>query len=263
MIQHVSEMLRPVVDEVIVVRSAELELPALAEDVRVIVDREPARGPLAGIRDGLSAMHADSAFVTSTDAPFLSEAYVKALFEFAGEGACAPVEDGFVQVLSAIYPSSASVQADTLLDAGKGRPRDLLESLSYRSYTGSRDEVGRQAWDGFNTPEAYLEIVRSVDSDATAIVRCEGTGPPLERKVPVGTLAEVFAAGLRALGSSGRPPESLDSLPEGMTLRLGEAGEGASLAPGTVPVGPDETVTIRIAAGSDGAGDGRHREMVR
>ena len=49
---HVAGVLRSVVDEVVVVASDSLELPPL--DARGVGDREPARGPLAGLRDGLA-----------------------------------------------------------------------------------------------------------------------------------------------------------------------------------------------------------------
>ena len=67
MIAHVVSILRPIVDEVVVVASDGLELPPL--DARVVRDREPARGPLAGIREGLEQIRTDFAFVTGTDAP--------------------------------------------------------------------------------------------------------------------------------------------------------------------------------------------------
>ncbi len=251
MIQHVAEMLGSVVDEVIVVRSAELELPALPVGVKVVVDRESARGPLAGIRDGLAATEAVSAFVTSTDAPFLTEAYVNALFEFAGDEACAPIEDGFVQVLSAIYPGSANAEAQALLDADKGRPRALLESLSYRPFEGKISEAGRQAWDGFNTPEAYLAIVRDVDPGASAVVEWEDSGTVARVTVPVGTLGEVLAAGFKALAKADLPWRAGEHVAEGFRVRVGEAASEGDMRSLAIPVGPDETVTIAAVTGTE------------
>ena len=72
MVAHAVSVLRSVVDEVVVVASAALELPSF--DAEVVRDRDPELGPLAGIREGLEAMRSDLAFVTGTDAPFLSAA---------------------------------------------------------------------------------------------------------------------------------------------------------------------------------------------
>lgn len=260
MIQHVVETLRPAVDEVIVVRSEALELPLLPEGVKVVVDREPARGPLAGIRDGLAATDAASAFVTSTDAPFLTEAYVNALFECAGDGACAPVEDGFVQVLSAIYPGSAHLDAQKLLDQGKGRPRALLESLSYRSLEPSEGARGRQAWDGFNTPEAYLAILRDVSPGASAIIEREDLRASSRMRVPIGTLGEVFLAGMNASISENRTGEDAVQVAQGLTVRLGDAAAVGDRDSFAIPVGPDETVTIGLVAGSQNLADARGAE---
>jgi molybdopterin-guanine dinucleotide biosynthesis protein A len=244
MIQHVVETLEPVVDEVIVVRSAELTLPSLAAEVKVVVDREAARGPLAGIRDGLAATDAASAFVTSTDAPFLTSAYVNALFAFSGGAACAPVEDGFVQVLSAIYPGSAGAEAQALLDADMGRPRALLESLSYRVFEWPADEIAHNAWDGFNTPEAYLALVREIDPEASATFSLEVEGSGARVRVPVGTLGEVLENAAKALGGSSRSWRSGEQVAEPFCVRLGEASGESNVRSLAVPVGPDEIVTL-------------------
>ncbi len=57
MVAHIVSILRPIVDDVVVVASDALELPAL--DARVVRDREPALGPLAGIREGLEEIDSD------------------------------------------------------------------------------------------------------------------------------------------------------------------------------------------------------------
>lgn len=183
LIEHVVDQLLPVVDEVIVVTSEALDLPALP--ARVVRDREPERGPLAGLRDGLEAASADHVFVTSTDAPFLTSDFVARMLEVGRP--CAPVAEGHVQVLCAVYPGSAGKDAARLLEAGISRPLRLLESLDFEAIewspagsvagdvahgrnaaVGSRGPIEAPPWRGFNTPQAYLDGVRSVDPDASA-----------------------------------------------------------------------------------------------
>ena len=248
MIEHVVHRLRPAVDEVWVVTSRELELPPL--DARIVEDREPARGPLAGIREGLEAADADFAFVTSTDAPFLTPAYVTGMLDRAAP--VAPLANGHVQVLSAVYPGSAWKEADLLLSRGVGRPLALLEHLGFEaipwpldSSEASPGESDWMApWQGFNTPDEYLSLARATRPDAVAQVELLGraalaVAPADARfKVPIDTLGAVLE----------RLP-----LPEG--LRLVEAGRVAKsylVSLGgrdlvrrlDVPIGPGERVSV-------------------
>ena len=103
MIEHVVGLLSARVDEILVVTSSALTLPASLA-ARVVVDREPERGPLAALRDGLAAARAERAFVTSSDAPFLTSDHVDALFaEAEAHGRAAAVRaDGFLQALLAV-----------------------------------------------------------------------------------------------------------------------------------------------------------------
>lgn len=212
MIEHVVERLRPAVDEVLVVSSAALELPPL--DARVVVDREPDRGPLAGLREGLAAARSELAFVTSTDAPFLTAEYVTRLFERGGP--VAPLAEGRTQVLSAIYPCAAWREAEALLARGIARPLTLLEQLDYETLsledvcaamgTGGPGEIeaaraagvtAPAAWRGFNTPAEYLGCARAVHPGARAELELLGRAAmgmaSRCHSLPIGTLGELLA----------------------------------------------------------------------
>ena len=200
MIEHVVAVLAPCVDEVVVVTSGELgrlvfttPVQALAAGVRVavrqVVDREPDRGPLAALRDGLAATRAELAFVTSTDAPFLVATYVDALLRAAAaydrDGApraIVPRADGFLQVLSAVYPREAGREAEALLAAGIASPVALaLQIGACVLEVASSNEAA--PWTGFNTPGEYLALARRLDPGTTARVewRIEGAGASDER----------------------------------------------------------------------------------
>ena len=156
LIEHVVGILRQVVDEVVVVASAELSLPSL--EARVVRDREPRLGPLGGIREGLEAMRGDLAYVTSTDAPFLTPLFVRTLLSFGT--AAAPEVDGFVQSLSAVYPKSLAPRAHELIAAGRMRPLFLLEAGNYRKVL-PRELPDLDSLKNLNTPEDYLEALRA------------------------------------------------------------------------------------------------------
>jgi len=199
MVAHVVAQLREAVDEVVVVTSKDLELPRL--DAHVVRDREPELGPLAGIREGLSRVKAELAYVTATDAPHLTPAFARSLL--ARGRAAAPEVDGFVQTLAAVYPRAAAECADRLLAAGRRRPLDLLESQRFeRVDPGALPEV--EAWRGFNTPDEYLAAVRaSGDSRPVALElfgRARLAAGRRELEAPVGTLGEVLAVAPPELG---------------------------------------------------------------
>jgi molybdopterin-guanine dinucleotide biosynthesis protein A len=237
MIAHVVGVLREVVDEVVVVNSAELDLPPL--DARIVVDREPGLGPLAGIREGLWAIAAERAFVTAADAPFLAAQTVRDLL---GRGpAVAPVSDGHVQTLCAVYPRRGAVIADALLAAGRMRPLFLLEAVGYEQVGDA--ELGLAPARGLNTPASYLDAVRELEPDATATLELMGQARRLRGvasfEVPIGTLAEVLAHAEPGLGLCAG-----DALTASYLVSL----NGRQFVRDTrVPVGPSEAVIVMDA----------------
>ena len=64
---------------VVVVRAPGQDLPELPEGTLVADDPREGRGPVQGIAAGLAALtgHADVAFVSSTDMPFLHPAFIR------------------------------------------------------------------------------------------------------------------------------------------------------------------------------------------
>lgn len=239
LVEHVVGVLREVVDEVVVVTSEALELPALP--ATVVRDREPERGPLAGLRDGLSALTSPFAFATATDAPFVRPDAVRMLL--ARGRACAPIADGHVQVLSAVYPRDAAALADALLAAGRARPLDLLEACDFEAIEASAlggAPTTPPIWLGFNTPADYLAAVRRVDPAATAEVELLGraalrTERPTRAR-PVGTIGELLADFPAALGL----------VEEGRVARahLVSLGGRTLTRDLSLPVGPGERLSV-------------------
>ena len=191
LVDHVVAILAPCVDEVIVVSSEALPLETLSLEARILVDRERERGPLAALRDGLAAARAEIAFVTSTDAPFLTPAHVAAVLDAATFGgrlrAAVPRADGFLQVLSAAYPCSAWREAEALLAAGIASPTALVERIGFSALDvevavaieGAEGATGVAPWTGFNTPADYLALARRRDPWATAEVEWRRVGDDL------------------------------------------------------------------------------------
>ena len=159
-------------------------LPEL--DVRVIRDREPHLGPLAGLREGLSVIQHGRAFVTATDAPFLTSRFIQDLV--AREEPVAPEVGGFVQTLCAVYPAEAGERAEGLLSENRRRPLELIESMNFLKLP-ERELVDPQSLSGFNTPDAYLDAVRKLDPDARAEITM-GNGDTIS--MPVSNLEDML-----------------------------------------------------------------------
>jgi molybdopterin-guanine dinucleotide biosynthesis protein A len=232
MLAHVVGVLREVVDEVVVVGSADLALPEVA--AKVVVDREPQLGPLAGIREGLAAIRCERAYVTSSDAPLLTPDFARALLAFGAP--CAPEVGGVVQPLAAVLPKAAAAEAERLIAAGRLSARGLLEAIGFRR-VGSDELPGLDSLRSLDTPDAYLEAVRREHPSASALVEYCGVGA----RVPIGVLAQVLAVAVPSIGacSGGAVSDAFQvSLPGLARVRDARA-----------PVGPDERVSVRKADG--------------
>ncbi|MEE3326967.1 MAG: molybdenum cofactor guanylyltransferase, partial [Myxococcota bacterium] len=159
---HVVKKLAEALEDIVVVAAPGQSLPEL--NARIVYDREPHMGPLAGIREGLEAIKHPLAFVTATDAPFLTSRFIQNLLS-KGEPVIPEVE-GFVQTLCAVYPAEASRVATRLLAEGKRRPLQLIEALNLTTISG-QELIDPGATRGFNTPDAYLDAVREVEPNAS------------------------------------------------------------------------------------------------
>ncbi len=236
MLAYVVSVLREVVDEVVVVTSAELDPPPAA--ARVVCDPQPDQGPLAGICEGLAHVEAEFAFVSGTDVPFLTPRFVEALLGFGC--AAAPELDGHVQTLTAVYPSTAWMAGRELLAKGRRRPLDLLEAADFRRVRA--DELpDLDSVRGFNTPESYLEALVA-DGAAAQTAALEFVGRPRTLagcdaiEVPVGSLAEVLA----------HAPPALELCRDGRVAPpyLVSLGGRDFVRDGRIPIGPGERVIV-------------------
>jgi Molybdopterin-guanine dinucleotide biosynthesis protein A len=118
---------RTVGGPVVVVAAPGQDLPPLPEDVAVVEDPVEGRGPMQGLAVGLAAVadRAETAFVCSTDLPFLHPAYVRRVLRELAEGTAdvaLPVARGFRQPLAAAYRTSLAGLVADLLAEGNLRP---------------------------------------------------------------------------------------------------------------------------------------------
>ena len=155
---------------VVVVRAKGQELPELPGDVQVIDDPREGKGPVQGLAAGLGALinHADAAFVSSTDMPFLHPAFVRRVLRAVHEGADVglPIARGYPQPLAAAYRTSLAPMAERLVKEERLRPAFLFEQcvVSRLDVAALKDDPVLAALDpgldsvvNVNEPEDYTE----------------------------------------------------------------------------------------------------------
>jgi molybdopterin-guanine dinucleotide biosynthesis protein A len=135
MLQRVVRLLGTTVSPIVVVAAREQVLPELPEGVIVTRDEREAKGPLEGLRAGLSALpaSADIAYVTSCDVPLLVPGFVERMIELLGDHSIAVMEiDGFPHPLSAVYRRNTLPQIESLLAQDRLRPVFLFDAVETR-----------------------------------------------------------------------------------------------------------------------------------
>ncbi|MDT7560891.1 MAG: molybdenum cofactor guanylyltransferase [Pseudonocardiales bacterium] len=167
----VSLVARTVGGPVVVVGAPGQLLPALPAGVAVVEDPVERLGPMQGIAAGLAAVadRAATAFVCSTDMPFLHTAYVQRVLRgltVPDVDIVLPVARGFRQPLAAGYRTSLARLITDLIAEGNLRPgmlfkhcqvlqledTELLADAALARYDPELESVVN-----INTPEDYAE----------------------------------------------------------------------------------------------------------
>jgi molybdopterin-guanine dinucleotide biosynthesis protein A len=167
LLQRTVRLLSDAADHVVVVAAPEQDLPPLPEDVTVARDPVPALGPLQGIAVGLAAAepHARMAYVSPTDAPFVSTPFVQRMRALAAGHDIAMLSDGgYHHPLAAIYATRLHHEAAALLAAEKRRPVGLIDRAATRIVTRvdlladpvlAASDPDLASLSNLNTPEDY------------------------------------------------------------------------------------------------------------
>jgi len=161
MLQRVVRLLSEVVSPIVAVAARDQSLPQLPEAVIITRDEREAKGPLEGIRAGLSALpeSIDAAYITSCDVPLLVPAFVERMIDLMGDHDIAVMEiDGFPHPLSAIYRRHLLPQVESLLAVDRLRPVFLFDAVRTRRVKPEEMTVvdpELRTLRNLNTPEDY------------------------------------------------------------------------------------------------------------
>jgi molybdopterin-guanine dinucleotide biosynthesis protein A len=135
MLQRVVRLLGGVVSPLVVVAAPAQDLPLLPTPIVVTRDEREGRGPLEGLRAGLTALPetVDAAYVTSCDVPLLVPAFVGRMVDLLADFDIAVMEiDGFAHPLSAVYRRGILPHVEKLLAGDRLRPAFLFDVVRTR-----------------------------------------------------------------------------------------------------------------------------------
>jgi molybdopterin-guanine dinucleotide biosynthesis protein A len=181
LLQRVVRRIQGAVSPVVVVAAIGQSLPSLPRHVHVARDSATARGPLEGLLVGLSFLRplVDAAYVSSTDAPFVSAAVIRRLAaqRAAADSIVVPTIGGHAQPLAAIYSTSLTDAIEQLHREGRAGPFAMLERVHthfveeetiYSDPEVMVADPRRWSFRNVNTPEAYELALRDAELIAEA-----------------------------------------------------------------------------------------------
>lgn len=168
MLEHMVDLLSPVVGRVVVVASPGQRLPQLGPNVLICHDTVGYQGPLTGMRSGFDMIDdlVESCFVTAVDAPLLLPELVAYEFEkLAGHDVVMPFDGTYYYPLTACYrvgPARRKIME--LLGRDRHRPLFLFQEM--QSLAIGLDEIRSVdprlgSLENINTVQDYRRIMQT------------------------------------------------------------------------------------------------------
>jgi molybdopterin-guanine dinucleotide biosynthesis protein A len=142
---------------------------------RIVPDRDPGQGPLAGLATALRAAEGLPAIVVAWDMPFVTGGLLRSLRRRGeiAEACNVPVhgEEGTAEPLCAYYRPEALRVAETLLARGERRARALYEALAE---VGGAVTMSDRGFERFGEPERLFMSI-----DTPEMLAALGGVPPV------------------------------------------------------------------------------------
>lgn len=158
LLRWVAQRLAPAFTEV-VVSFAEPEQVEQHVPYRLVFDRKPSAGPLAGLEAGLSAARNEVVFAVACDMPYVTQELAEmAVAASSGCDAAMPRLDGRPEPACAAYRKSALPAITRALDAGRYRAADLAENLDVTWL----EDLDPDLFRSLNAPEDYERFRREL-----------------------------------------------------------------------------------------------------
>jgi molybdenum cofactor guanylyltransferase len=167
MLGRVVRIVGKTVSPVVVVASAEQELPTLPAGTIVARDEFERHGPLAGLATGLAALReqADAVYLSACDVPLLKEAFIRLMIDALGTHEMAvPRQEDYHHTLAAVYRTALEPRVRRLIAASQLRSQLLVQQSDARLV--SLDELRAvdpelESLRNVNTPTEYEASLRA------------------------------------------------------------------------------------------------------
>lgn len=121
--------------KIIIVRAPGQELPPfdITEDIEIVTDIYPGKGPLVGIYSGLVAGGADTSFVVACDMPFVNVDLARYMLSLSPDfDAVVPEYNNFLEPLHAVYSGKCTDLIRDLITRDEYKVDRLLDSARVR-----------------------------------------------------------------------------------------------------------------------------------
>jgi len=160
MVEHLIQRLAPVVDEVLVAGGTVTAPPA-----RLVADRRPGLGPLAGMDAGFDAARNPRIWVVACDLPDVTPALLALLTSAAdGVDAVVPCVGGEAQGVCALYRRALAPRIERMLQTKERSVKALLSALRVR-FLDERElqtiDPGLRSFHNINTAADYEAWLRT------------------------------------------------------------------------------------------------------
>lgn len=111
--------------------SARTAPPWLPDDVELLLDDPPSRGPLSGLAKALAVMRTTHLLALAVDMPFMTGAVLSGLWGQAREGqGVIPVIRGRAEPLAAIYPAELAPDFAAALNGNDFSLQSIVRTLA-------------------------------------------------------------------------------------------------------------------------------------
>lgn len=164
--------MKTICDDVIVVTRYPERLDAvLDDDVILLEDRIPGKGPLSGMHAALSVLVHSDAWVVACDMPFISVCAAELMRAHKKETECdivVPSIDSRIHPLHGIYDKQCLKPVSEVLQGGTYRLQDLIQRSQWDTVEERvflKRGIDRRFVTNVNTPEEYRAAL-SLDSAA-------------------------------------------------------------------------------------------------
>ncbi|MBN1934694.1 MAG: molybdenum cofactor guanylyltransferase [Anaerolineae bacterium] len=154
-VQHVVDVLRPLVDEIVLATNTPESFAFLK--LRMVADLYAETGALGGLHAGLSAIQSEYGLVVGCDMPFLNTALLQhMLLHTTGYDIVMPHIDDYYEPLHAIYARRCLAVIEHSIQSGQRRLLSFVSQMNVRYIKGDeidRFDPQRLAFFNLNSPD--------------------------------------------------------------------------------------------------------------